>query len=213
MLMHSSIAALFGPQVAQAFAPQDLGVGSFSAPVQVLPEKDNDPRKLQESLYWISRVQEATAQEERLVSTGKFKDMQRNNIKMALNMMLENYRLADNIVVASGYVTPQDSVIRASQAGGEAVEVLQTAQEYFAKELKVTGLTEEQRKFIVDAMKATRAKLDGFLNYMPAEAVQAARKQVEDENALNIKEYVGESSGGIINPIVLPWKQQAAKAS
>jgi len=201
----ASAALLARGDAAWAFSPADLGVGS--APQQVLPKVDLKEDKLKENLYYISRVQEATVQEERLVSTGKFKDVQRNSIRMALSMMLENYKLSDNIVAAAAYATPQANVLKASQSGTEAVEALQTAQEYFAKDLKVSGLTDEQRQFILTAMKATRSKLDGFLTYMPADVLSAARKQVEDENAQNLKEYVGEASGGIINPVTLPWKQ------
>lgn len=201
----AAAAALGGAEAALAFSPSDIGVGS--EPTQTLPKVDLSTDKLKEALYYVSRVQEATAQQERLVTTGKFKDTQRNNIKMALNMMLENYRLNDRIVAASAYVTPQANVLKASQAGTEAVEVLQTAQEYFAKKLEVSGLTDDQRQFILTAMKSTRDKLDGFLKYMPEDVVQAARRQVEEENAQNVKEYAGEASGGIINPVTLPWKK------
>lgn len=167
----------------------------------------NDPDKLQGALYLISRVQEATAQQERLVSTGKFKDVQRNNIKMAINMMLDNYRLGDQIVTASGYVEPSTNVMRASSAGNEAIDVLETAKEYFSKDLKVAALSDEQRKFIVQAMQTTRAKLDNFLSFMPSDVVSKARQQVEDENARNAAEFVGENgAAGIINPVKLPWK-------
>lgn len=175
-----------------------------SAPTQTLPSIDLSQDRLKEAIYFISRVQEATAQQERLVSTGKFKDTQRNNIKMALNMMLDNYKLNDRIVAASAFI-PQANLIKANQKGTEAVETLQTAQEYFAKELKVSGLSDEQRTFVLDAMQATRSKLDDFLTFLPASTVDAARKQVEDENDANMREYAGE--GAIINPIKLPWKK------
>ena len=64
-------------------------------------------------------------QQERLVTSGKFKDVQRNSITMAglqereelvwqaLNMMLNNYGLADQVVIASGYVEPKDNIVKA----------------------------------------------------------------------------------------------------
>lgn len=191
------------PEQAAAFAPSDLGMADTASTPRI-PLKNSDPKRLQNSIYLISRVQEATAQQERLVSTGKFKDAQRNNIKMALKMMLDNYQLGDQIVIASGYLDP-DKIIKASQAGNEAIDTLQTAQEYFAKDLKVAGLTDEQRTFIVQAMQSTRSKLDGFLAYLPEDVVQKARRQVEEENELNMKEFVGQD-GGITNPVKLPWK-------
>lgn len=193
---------------AAGFKPSDLGggaAGSDAPSAQFQAIKTNDPEKLQGALYLISRVQEATAQQERLVSTGKFKDVQRNNIKMAINMMLDNYRLGDQIVVASGYVEPSTSVMKASAAGNEAIDALETAKEYFNKDLKVAALTDDQRKFIVTAMKTTREKLDNFLKFLPSEAVSKARQQVEDENAKNLVEFQGEG-GAIINPVKLPWK-------
>ncbi|OLQ05903.1 hypothetical protein AK812_SmicGene10836 [Symbiodinium microadriaticum] len=41
--------------------------------------------------------------------------------------------------------------------------------------------------------------------YIPEDVVNKARKRVEDENALNLAEYVGEE-GGILNPVVLPLR-------
>jgi len=199
--------ALLPAQLAQAagFSPADLGseVGTIGqTPVQ----RVEDVNELEEALYLISRVQEATVQQERLVTTGKFKDVQRNSITMALNMMLDNYKLSDQIVAASGYVEPKDNIMKASQVGNEAVDALETAKEYFGTPLKVSGLSDEQRKFIVQAMQACRDKLDRFLVYVPEESLKKARQRVEDENDLNRKEYVGED-GGILNPVVVPWKQ------
>jgi len=200
-------AGLLEPRGARSFSPSDLGAGKAGVSSGMsLPQANKDPRELKESLYYISRVQEATVQQERLVSTGKFKDMQRNSIRMALNMMLDNYKLNDNIIVASGYANPVANVMKASTAGNEAVETLQTAQDYFAKDLKVAGLSDDQRKFVLTAMQATRNKLDGFLSYMPSDVVQAARKQVEDENDLNMKEFAGDV-GTVMNPVKLPWKK------
>ena len=41
-------------------------------------------------LVLILRVKESTFQETRLITSGKFKDLQRLNIKRAIGMMLEN---------------------------------------------------------------------------------------------------------------------------
>eukprot|EP00439_Symbiodinium_sp_Y106_P003736 s6390_g1.t1 len=45
--------------------------------------------------------------------------------------------------------------------------------------------------------------------YIPDDVVNKARKRVEDENALNLAEY----EGGILNPVVLPWKEAKKKAA
>eukprot|EP00929_Paragymnodinium_shiwhaense_P039616 TRINITY_DN20800_c0_g1_i1.p1 TRINITY_DN20800_c0_g1~~TRINITY_DN20800_c0_g1_i1.p1 ORF type:complete len:334 (-),score=86.01 TRINITY_DN20800_c0_g1_i1:429-1310(-) len=183
-----------------------FGAQEGSAQPKKLPSDrldGGDQAKLKDALILISRVQEATAQEERLVTTGNFKDLQRNSIKMALNMMLDNYQLNDQIVLASGWAD-KDKVQKAKQSGDAAVETLQTALEYFAKELKVKTLSDEQRKFIQEAMVSCRTKLEDFLSYMPQDQVKAARRFIEDENALIIREY--KSEGAILNPVREPWK-------
>jgi hypothetical protein len=190
-------------QSAWGFSPSDLGMAEAQTKVT---KRAMSKDELQQALYLISRVQEATVQQERLVTTGKFKDMQRNSIKMALNMMLDNYKLGDQIVVASAYAGT-DKALSASQAGNEAIDVLETAKEYFSKELKVSGLTDVQRTFIVDAMSTTRNKLDSFLTYMPEDTVAAARKQVEDENDANMREYKSPDGTTIMNPVKLPWQK------
>lgn len=195
------------PQVsAKGFQPSDITGAAPEASPSTFQGRVADPDKLQEALYLISRVQEATAQQERLVTTGKFKDVQRNNIRKAINMMLDNYRLGDQIVAASAYVEPNTNVMKASGAGNEAIDTLETAKEYFSKDLKVAALTDEQRKFIVQAMQTTRLKLDNFLGFFSSDTVRTARKRVEDENAKNMAEFVGENGTSIINPVSLPWK-------
>eukprot|EP00439_Symbiodinium_sp_Y106_P009128 s4901_g1.t1 len=156
LVLSLSGAALLPTEAAYAagFSPADLGSaeGLGTSPVQV--QRVEDVNELDEAIYLISRVQEATVQQERLVTTGKFKDVQRNSITMALNMMLDNYKLADQVVAASGYVEPKASIMQASQVGNEAVDALETAKEYFGTPLKVSGLSEEQRKFLKQAMQA-----------------------------------------------------------
>ena len=45
---------------------------------------------LDDCLYTLLRVREATEQETRLIKSGKFKDIQRANIKLAVKFMVEN---------------------------------------------------------------------------------------------------------------------------
>jgi len=195
---------------ASLFKAGDLKVSSEQvlSPGSTVIAPDMDTDKLQEAIYMMSRVQEATVQEERLVASGKFKDMQRNSIKMALNMMIDNYRLGDQVIAASPWVEPKTQVVEASQYGNDAVELLQTAKEYFATDLKVSKLTNDQRVFLTTAMATTREKLDKFLTYLPADKIRAARKRVEDENAKNLKEYIGpDGQTTMINPVKLPWQK------
>ncbi len=87
---------------------------------------------LPDVLYRIMRVREATQQETRLIKTGKFKDVQRANVKLAVKFMVDNYRLNDAFVTASSYLEGSDSRrVEASQVGQTAVQNLYTILEYF----------------------------------------------------------------------------------
>jgi hypothetical protein len=86
---------------------------------------------LDDLLYRIIRVREATAQETRLIKSGKFKDSQRANIKLAVRFMVENYRLNDAFVAASTYLDGTNRRLEASQIGQSATQNLYTILEYF----------------------------------------------------------------------------------
>lgn len=82
-------------------------------------------------LYKIIRVREATQQERRLISTGKFKDKARQNVKLAVRFMIQNYQLSDSVVGASAYLQGNSAQMRAIDVGQAAVQNLQTILEYF----------------------------------------------------------------------------------
>lgn len=87
---------------------------------------------LDSCLYRIVRVREATQQERRLISTGKFKDVQRANVKLAVKFMVQNYRLADSVVGASAFLSGGNAQqMKAIDVGQTAVQNLQTILEYF----------------------------------------------------------------------------------
>ena len=88
------------------------------------------PSTLPEFLYRILRVKEATQQEIRLISTGKFKDVQRANVKLAVKFMIKNYKLSDCLLGAALYL-PNAKQQSAVQVGQSAVQSLQTILEYF----------------------------------------------------------------------------------
>ena len=98
---------------------------------------------LDDLLYTILRVREATEQESRLIKTGKFKDVQRANVKLAVRFMVENYRLADAFVAAAAYLDGNERRIAAGDVGQAAVQNLITILEYFdsadVQNLKVSG--------------------------------------------------------------------------
>jgi hypothetical protein len=82
-------------------------------------------------LYKVMRVREATEQERRLISTGKFKDRARQNVKLAIRFMIQNYQLSDSMVAASAYLNGNSVQIKANDVGQAAVQNLQTILEYF----------------------------------------------------------------------------------
>ena len=87
---------------------------------------------LPEVLYRILRVREATQQETRLIKSGKFKDVQRANVKLAVRFMVDNYRLNDAFVTASAYLDGSSARrVEAGQIGTRAVQNLYTILEYF----------------------------------------------------------------------------------
>eukprot|EP00965_Chrysotila_dentata_P056887 1887589-Pleurochrysis_carterae.AAC.1 len=160
-------------------------LSAFAAPVPV-PQMDD--KTLQQELVSILRVQEAAAQEARLVKTGKYRELQRLNVKRAVGMMIDNYDLSGRFVRASA-VAPRDKANAAASFGNTAVESLVQILEYFQVDLVANELTKEQQTFVLKALKSTSTSIDSFLALMPSNVVAAAKKQIEEENELNLKEF------------------------
>ncbi len=109
-------------------------VGSVTASsLLIVPTRSNAATglDLDAYLYKIMRVREATQQERRLISTGKFKDKARQNVKLAVKFMIQNYQLSDSVVGASAYLEGSTAQMRATDIGQAAVQNLQTILEYF----------------------------------------------------------------------------------
>ena len=154
----------------------------------------------------MSRVQEATVQQERFVSRSSLQEDLKQKMKLTLRLVEKNYLLLDQINFSSNYVQPQDDIITAVEAGNEAVESLQTAIDYVNNDLKVGALTNDQRDYLTSNLTNCREKLFVFLKYMPQEKLLQARERVEYENVKNREEYPGSSDDGLFNPVKLPWK-------
>lgn len=168
-----------------------------------------DPDKLQESLYLISRVQEATVQQERFVNKATKQQDLKAKMKLTLKLVEKNYRLLDQINYASSFVNPKDELVTASEAGYEAVDALQGAIDFVKDNLGEGPLSDAQRSFLTSSMQNCRENLFIFLKYMPQDKLQAARKRVEEENVLNREEFDGDADAGVYNPVVLPWKNRS----
>ncbi|KAL3915926.1 MAG: hypothetical protein SGILL_005415 [Bacillariaceae sp.] len=170
---------------------------------------DTDP--LRESLYFVSRVQEATVLQERFIGNSKDQEELRNKMKLTLLLVEKNYKLLNQINYASQYVEPKDALVEASEAGYEAVDALNGAIDFVKNELKTGPLTNDQREFLQSSMQSCRENLFVFGKYMPQDKLAFARKRVEEENVKNRDEFDSENLGsdaGVYNPIVLPWKEK-----
>jgi hypothetical protein len=107
-----------------------LAAGILVQPSLAADNEKTSP-SLEKLLYSILRVKEATVQESRLIQSGKFKDVQRANVKLAVKFMLNNYRLSDVVIAASAYIDDNNRRLAASDAGQAAVQNLYTILEYF----------------------------------------------------------------------------------
>jgi len=159
---------------------------------------------LDDYLYKIIRVKEAMQQERRLIKSGKFKDMQRANVKLAVKFMVQNYRLSDSVVGASAYLNGGNkNQMMAIDTGQMAVQNLQTILEYFdtsdVENIKVgKSSMSGKEEIVVKGLEAAEGKLEEFLSYFDQETVARVMAQAEAENELNIKEF-DKNLGDIIN--------------
>jgi len=168
--------------IAFATAGSSAALPAFAAPKKIARTP------LKPELVLILRVKEACEQETRLIKTGKFKELQRLNVKRAIGMMIENYDLRDRFVRASAYA-PADRISDATIYGNTATEALIQILEYFPSKLVATELTREQQSFVLSALSQCSKSIDSFLALMPSDEVRAAVAQVEEENYLNKKEF------------------------
>lgn len=171
----------------------------FSNPLPALAAQTLD-----DYLYKVVRVKEATQQERRLIKSGKFKDMQRANVKLAVKFMVQNYRLSDSVVGASSFLGGGNSrQMSAIDTGQMAVQNLQTILEYFdssdVQNIKVgQGSMNGKEEIVVKGLEATENKLDEFLSFFDQETVARVKAQAEAENQLNTQEF-DKDLGDIIN--------------
>ena len=139
-----------------------------------------DQNPLRESLYLISRVQEATVQQERFVNRASQQDVLKNKMKLTLRLVEKNYKLLDQITLCANYVTPEDKVVDATTFGYEAAEALQTAIDYVNSELGSGDFKKDQKEYLISNLKESRERLFDFLDFMPKDELLAARKRVEE---------------------------------
>lgn len=120
--------------------------------------------------------------------------------------MVDNYRLSDNFIAASAFLSG-DKKMRASDTGMSVVQNLYTILEYFdagdVDNIKVGALSMAgKEKIVLDGLAATKKGIDEFLSYFPKDEVLAIVAKIEEENALNEKEFdkALNQGAGILNP-------------
>jgi hypothetical protein len=178
-------------------------VSSSESAVAYTPDSD----KLRESLYLMSRVQEATVQQERFASNAVLQEELKKKLTVSLRLVDKSYRVLDQINFASQYVEPQSELVTATEAGYKAADALQGAIDFVKSDLGTGIVTEEQRSFLVESMQTARKEISSFLNYMPKDKLAEARQRVERENVDNRQEFHGDEDAGVYRPVKLPWKE------
>ena len=121
--------------LSKALATTAAAATIAQTPLAAFAEEDEKPaapkkEPLEVYIYNILRVREATEQETRLINSGKFKDVQRANVKLAVKFMINNYKLSDSVIAASSYLKG-NARVQASGTGQSAVQSLFTIVEYF----------------------------------------------------------------------------------
>ncbi|CAM9250034.1 unnamed protein product, partial [Hapterophycus canaliculatus] len=100
--------------------------------------------------------------------------------------LIKNYRLEESLQQGAKYIEAQKDRNAAASAGREALEYLAQTAEYFPVELDDrTGapkrLSAEALEFTINALIATRGKLEIFLSKVPADALGDARAEIKSE--------------------------------
>ena len=143
---------------------------------------DADP--LRESLYLMSRVQEATVQQERFVDRAARQEELKSKMKLTLRLVERNYRVLDQVTFASEFVVPPSGVVEATTAGYEAADALQNAIDYVNTDgvggLGTGPFEVGQKEYLRRNLRECRERLFDFLSYMPQDKLEEARKRVEE---------------------------------
>lgn len=169
-----------------------------------------DPDPLQESLYLISRVQEATVLQERYISR---KSPPLQKMKLTLRLVDRSYKLLDQVTLVTQYINDTNDLVSATQVGNEAADRLQEAIDFvYGFKQDASAITPSQKEFVSSALRDTRDLLFDFISYLPDQSkLMNARLRVEEENKLNVDEFDPDlaNDAGIFDPVVLPWKNRS----
>jgi hypothetical protein len=56
-----------------------------------------------------------------------------------------------------------------------------------------------KEQLVLKGLEASRLAIDDFLSFFPSESVNDVRKQIREENELNIKEFDSKTLGPLLN--------------
>ena len=182
-----------------------LTAGVFLSPRTAGALTENDSKsesEAQAALYMILRAQEATLQELRLIKNGMYKDVQRQNIKLAVSYILKNYKLQDNFLQVSRTLSSAKQ-ISANLMANEIVSDLTTILEYFdtqdVQNLKV-GSGGASESFVTEGLVSANKKIQQFVDLANADSVIQVMNRISLENELNLKEFPEDILGKLKNP-------------
>ena len=147
----SSLATVLSSPIAALAADEDAAKSTSSK-----------RQPLENYIYNILRVREATEQETRIINSKTFKDSQRANVKLAVKFILNNYKLSDSVIAASSYLSGT-AKFNASSAGQSAVQSLYTIIEYFdsqdVENIKVDALAGKEA-IVTKGLESVRRDID-----------------------------------------------------
>ncbi|GMI06008.1 hypothetical protein TrVE_jg12786 [Triparma verrucosa] len=187
---------------------------------------ESAPSDSYEALLLLLRAQESTAQELNLLKTGKYKNFQRANVKLAVRYILRNYGLTTNFAKLSGTSS------KLSTLSSSIVSNLNTILEYFddrnTDSLKIAppklsssplsalkadefpmpenpDLDNSKKKVVINGLSKTVELFDEYFGALEDQDMLAkAKQQVADENEKNKQEYAEFVKTDIIN--IVPSK-------
>ncbi|CAN0124893.1 unnamed protein product [Pylaiella littoralis] len=139
-------------------------------------------KPLRDCLLNVERVRISTQQlEDTLTNEGA-----PPGLTSLIKGLIKNYKLDDSLQQGAKYIESPGDRNAAASAGREALEYLALTAEYFPVVVDDrTGapkkLSSEALEFTINALIATRAKLDLFLSKVPSDALREARAEIKSE--------------------------------
>lgn len=196
---------------------------SLGSSVLAATADESAPQDTHEALLLLLRAQESTSQELNLLKTGKYKNFQRANVKLAVRYILRNYGLTTNFAKLSNTSTKLKTL------SDSIISNLNTILEYFddrnTDSLKIAkpklsssplsalkadefpmpenaDLDNSKKKVVISGLSRTIELFDEYFNALEdQEMLSKAKQQVVEENEKNKQEYAEFVKTEIINVV------------